>query len=89
MARKKTIGTKLQVFSGKEAWLNRVIFLILYPDKLLTSYEMYKEIRKIKGFRHIKRQNVDRGMKALHKQHLLKISGTKPARAHFSSLSTS
>ena len=76
-------STRLKVFSGKEAWLNHIIFLLLYPDKRSTSYEMYKEIRNIKGYRHVKRQSVDRRMKALLAQRWLKINGTKPAKAHF------
>lgn len=44
---------------------------------------MYKEIRQIKGFRHVKRQNIDRRIKILHQQHWLTINGTKPAKAHF------
>ena len=40
---------------GREAKLNRVIFLILDSKNLLTSYEMHLEIRRIKGFRHVKR----------------------------------
>ncbi|MCW4009162.1 MAG: hypothetical protein NWF05_00890 [Candidatus Bathyarchaeota archaeon] len=83
MARNKSKGTLLRVFSGREARLNRVIFLILCTKQLLTSYEMYLEIRKVKGFRHIKRQNVDRRIKALHEQYWLKIDRVKPAKAHF------
>jgi hypothetical protein len=83
MARKKAKGTKLRVFSGREAILNRVIFMILFTKKLLPSYGMYLEIRGIKGFRHIKRQNVDRRMKALYQQHWLEINGVRPAKAHF------
>jgi hypothetical protein len=83
LTRKKGKGTRLKVFSGREATLNYVIFLILYSKKLLTSYEMYSEIRSIKGCRHIKRQNVDRRLKALRQQHWLEINGKKPARAHF------
>lgn len=72
------------MFSGREATLNLIIFLILYPEgKLLASYDVYKEIRAAKGFRHIGRQNVDRRMKTLHKQHWLETEGTRPARAHF------
>ncbi len=50
---------------------------------MLTSYETYKEIRSIKGFRHVNRQNVDRRMKALFEQRWLDVVGTKLAKAHF------
>ena len=71
MARKKGKGTELKVFSGREAKLNRIIFLILDSKKPLTSYDMFLEIRRIKGFRYVKRQSVDRRMKALLEQHWL------------------
>jgi hypothetical protein len=51
-ARNMGKGTPLKVFSGKEASLNRVILLILYSKKLLAKYDVYLEIRSIKGFKH-------------------------------------
>jgi hypothetical protein len=84
LARKKSRGTKLKVFSGREAKLNLVIFLVLYPEgKLLASYDVFKEVRAIKGFRHKGKQNVDRRVKALHKQRWLETEGTRPTRPHF------
>jgi DNA-binding PadR family transcriptional regulator len=80
MARKKTKGTELSVFSGREESLNRVIFLILYSKKLLASYDMYKEIRGMKGFRHIDSRTVYRRMEALEKQGWIRQKGTRPAR---------
>jgi hypothetical protein len=44
---------------------------------------MYLEIRRIKGFRHVKRQTVDRRMKALCEQGWIVKCGVKPAKAHF------
>jgi hypothetical protein len=73
------------VFSGREAALNFVIFLVLYPEgKLLASYDIFREIRVVKGFRHKGRQNIDRRLKALFKQRWLEVGGTRPIRAHFS-----
>ncbi len=83
MAESISGGIKLEVFSGKQAKLNRIIFLVLLCKGLLTSYETYKEIRSIKGFRHVNRQNVDRRMKALYEQRWLEVTGTKLAKAHF------
>jgi hypothetical protein len=74
---------ELAVFRGKEAKLNRIIFIILDSKKLLTTYDMYLEIRRIKGYRHTKRQSVDRRMKALHQQGWLNKNGVRPAKAHF------
>ncbi|MCW4006252.1 MAG: hypothetical protein NWF04_06640 [Candidatus Bathyarchaeota archaeon] len=84
MAGKRGKGTCLKVFSGREASLNFLIFLILYPDgKLLASYDIFKEVRAIKGFRHKGKQNVDRRVKALYKQHWLETQGIRYSRPHF------
>ena len=83
MGRKKNNNTELKVFSGREARLNRMIFTILDSKKLLTSYDMYLEIKRIKGFSHVKRQCVDRRMKALCEQGWIIKNGVKPAKAHF------
>jgi len=83
VTRKRCKGTELKVFSGREAKLNRVIFMILDSKNLLASYSMYLEIRRIKGFRHVKRQSVDRRMKALCEQGWVMKRGVRPAKAHF------
>jgi hypothetical protein len=84
LAWKKCRGTKLKVFSGREAALNMIIFLILCPEgKLLASYDIFKEVRAIKGFRHKGKQNVDRRVKALYKQHWLEIEGVRLSKPHF------
>jgi hypothetical protein len=83
MARKKSNGTELKVFSGREARLNRVIFMILDFKSPLTSYDMYLEIRRIKGFRHVKWRSIDRRIKALYAQGWILKCGTRLAKAHF------
>jgi len=77
MARNKSKGTRLKVFSGREARLNRVIFMVLDAKKLVTSYDMFLETRRIKGFRHTKYSSVDRRMKALQQQHWITRKGTR------------
>ena len=54
MMRKLGKGTELKVFSGREAKLNCIIFMILDSKNLLRSYDMYLEIRRIKGYRMLK-----------------------------------
>lgn len=83
MAAKFGKGTKLEILSGRQAKLNRIIFLLLDPDRLLTSYDLYLEIRRIKGYRGTKRQSVDRRIKALYQEGWLQKEGTRPAKAHF------
>lgn len=73
----KPRNTRLSVFKGREAGLNRVIFMVLDAKKLLTSYDMFLEIRRIKGFRHTKYSSVDRRIKALRQQHWIIWKGTR------------
>jgi hypothetical protein len=73
----KPKNTRLSVFKGREARLNRVIFMILDAKKLVTSYDMFLKIRRIKGFRHTKYSSVDRRMKALQQQHWITRKGTR------------
>ena len=78
-------GTKLEVFSGRQAKLNFVIFLVLYPEgKRLASYDISKEVRTIRGFKRKGKQNIARRVKALSSQYWLEIEGTRPIRPHFS-----
>ena len=84
LAQTKKKGTQLKVLRGKAARLNFVIFLILYPEgKVLASYDIYKEVRATKGFRNVGKQNVDRRVKTLHKQHWIETQGERLAKAHF------
>jgi len=83
LAKREGKGTPLKLFSGKEAKLNRIIFLTLLCKGLLTSYEMWKDIHCMKGYRRYGRASIDRRMKVLHKQNWLLVNGTKPAKAHF------
>lgn len=80
LARKKRKGTRLKVFSGREASLNRVMLLILYAKKPLASYDIYKEIRGMKGFRHTDSKTVYRRIEALEKQGWIQQKGTRPAQ---------
>jgi hypothetical protein len=84
LAKTRGKGTKLKVFSGQEAKLNLLIFLILSPEgKLLASYDIYKEVHATKGFRRRGKQNVDRRVKALFLQGWLETEGTRETQPHF------
>jgi DNA-binding PadR family transcriptional regulator len=80
VARKKRKGTSLKVFSGKEATLNRVILLILYSGNLLAKYDMFLEIKNMKGFRHINSKTVYRRMDALERKGWIAQKGTRLAK---------
>ena len=84
MAKTKGNCTKLKVFSGREAGLNLLIFLILSPEgKLLASYDIYREVHATKGFRRRGKQNVDRRVKALFQHGWLETEGTRETQPHF------
>jgi DNA-binding PadR family transcriptional regulator len=80
LAWKRCKGTKLKVFSGKEARLNRVILLILHSKKLLAKYYIFLEVRKIKGFKHEDSKTIYRRMDALSKDGWIAQKGTRPAK---------
>jgi len=80
LAWKKCKGTRLKVFSGKEASLNRVILLILLSKKLLAKYDVFLEIRNIKGFKHEDSKTVYRRMEALEQERWICQKGTRPAK---------
>jgi hypothetical protein len=80
LARKKPTGTPLKIFSGKEATLNRIIFLILCAKNPLASYDIYKEIRNIKGLRHTDSRTVFRRVQALENGGWISEKGTRPAK---------
>ncbi len=80
MARSGCKGTRLKVFSGKEARLNRVILLILRSKKLLAKYDIFLEVRNIKGFKHEDSKTVYRRIDALDNEGWIVKKGTRPAK---------
>ena len=86
LAQKKGKGTPLKVFRGKQARLNRVILLILSHKKLLAKYDVFLEIRNIKGFKHEDSKTVYRRMEALNKEGWIAQKGTRPAKVQGESI---
>jgi DNA-binding PadR family transcriptional regulator len=80
VAWKGSKGTKLKVFSGKEARLNLVILSILRSKKLLTKYDVFLQIRRIKGFKHEDSKTVYRRIDALEQEKWIAKNGTRPAK---------
>ena len=82
MARKKSKGTPLRVFSGKEESLNRVMLQILKQKGALIPYDVWLIVKANKGFRHIEHKTVCRRMQALKQQGWVAQKGkrhTKPS----------
>ncbi len=80
MARGKVRGTRLKVFSGKEASLNRVILGILLSKRLLTKYDVFLEVRKTKGFRHRDSKTIYRRVDALYRETWIRQEGKRPGK---------
>lgn len=64
------------MFSGKEASLNRIIFLILLKAPLIP-YDVWLSIRAVKGFRYIPYRSVCRRMQSLTGQGWIVKKGTR------------
>jgi DNA-binding PadR family transcriptional regulator len=81
MAGKKCKGTPLEVFSGKQASLNRIILLIHRSSKIsLTKYDVYKLIHNMKGYKHIDSSTIYRRQNALISEGWITKAGTRPGQ---------
>ncbi len=79
-------GTRLKVFSGKEATLNRLILLILLSSKQpLIKYDVALQVKRIKDFKHTDKNTVYRRMDALLEQDLISIVGKRSTKPGWSS----
>ena len=86
MAPKKCKGTPLGVFSGKQAKLNRIILLILSSKALMTKYDLFLEIRSMKGFRHKDSKTIYRRIESLAEEGWIAKNGTRPGKVQGASV---
>jgi DNA-binding PadR family transcriptional regulator len=77
LARKKCKGTELEVFSGKQESLNRVICQIFEWKSPLIAYDVWRQLKAIKGFKRINSKTAYRRMEALEQQGLIGQKGTR------------
>jgi len=80
LAQKTGRGHLLEVFSDKAGPLNRLVFEIL-RSKALSSYDIYLEVRRVRGFKHRTYRAVDRRLKKLHDEGWLFLDGVKKTKA--------
>jgi hypothetical protein len=73
--------SKLSVFKGREAKLNRAIFLALFQNGPLVVYDITKAVKKRRGFRLTKYTNVNRRVRALTQQGYLESVGSRDTQA--------
>jgi DNA-binding PadR family transcriptional regulator len=79
LARKKCKGTRLEVFSGKQESLNRVILQVLERRGPLIAYDVWRQLKVIKGFRDTDSKTIYRRMEALEQQGWIAQKGTRHA----------
>ncbi|MGD0204139.1 MAG: helix-turn-helix transcriptional regulator [Candidatus Bathyarchaeia archaeon] len=80
MARKNCKGTKLEVFSGKQESLNRVICQILEWKSPLIAYDVWRQLKAIKGFKYIDSKTAYRRMEALEQEGWIVQKGTRQGK---------
>jgi hypothetical protein len=81
MTTNKSKGTPLQVFSGKEEALNRLILLTLQVSKQpLIKYDLALLVERVKGFRHTDKKTVYDRVDKLHEQRFIDIVGQRPTK---------
>ena len=83
MAQTKGKGTKLKVFSGREARLNRAILDGLALKANQTTYDLHKSFRTIKVLKHIHYGNVNKRVRALREGGYLEEVDVKNTKAGF------
>ena len=77
MARLKKNHGRLSVFKGREARLNRAVFLTLALKGTQTIYGIHKEIKKCRGFKYTRYPSVLKRVKALEESAYLKRAPPK------------
>jgi DNA-binding PadR family transcriptional regulator len=80
LARKNCKGTKLEVFSGKQESLNRVICQILEWKSPLIAYDVWRQLKAIKGFKYIDSKTAYRRMEALEQEGWIVQKGTRQGK---------
>jgi hypothetical protein len=81
LAGKKSGGTPLKLFSGREEALNRLILQILQSAKQpLITYDMALQVNRVKEFKHTDKNTVYRRMDALDQQDMISVVGQRPTK---------
>jgi hypothetical protein len=81
LARKKSKGTELSVFKGREARLNRAILQIVTAKSPLTIWDIKKQVVARRGFKQTRYHNINTRVKALESQIYLRKIGERETKA--------
>jgi hypothetical protein len=79
----KPKNTRLSVFKGREARLNRAIFQSLALKGAQTIYDIHKHIRTFRGLKYTYYGNVNKRVRALQQLGYVKEVNIKSTKAGF------
>jgi Trm5-related predicted tRNA methylase len=79
----KPKNTRLSVFKGREARLNRAIFQSLALKGVQTIYDIHKHVRTFRGLRYTYYGNVNKRVRALQQLGYVKEVRVKSTKAGF------
>jgi len=79
----KPKNTKLSVFKGREAKLNRAIFQSLALKGAQTIYDIHKHVRTFRGLKYTYYGNVNKRVRALQQLGYVKEVNVKSTKAGF------
>ena len=82
----KPKNTKLSVFKGREARLNRAIFHSLALKGAQTIYDIHKHVRTFRGLKYTYNGNVNKRVRTLEQLGFVKEVGVKSTKAGFEAI---
>ena len=82
----KPKNTKLSVFKGREARLNRAIFQSLALKGAQTIYDIHKHVRTFRGLKYAYYGNVNKRVRTLEQLGFVKEVGVKSTKAGFEAI---
>jgi len=82
----KPKNTRLSVFKGREARLNRAIFQSLALKGAQTIYDIHKHVRTFRGLRYTYYGNVNKRVRILQQQGYVKEANVKSTKAGFEAI---
>ena len=78
MPRRRRTDGRISVFKGRKARLNHAIFQTLARKSPQTAWQMFKQVKKLKGLFSLRYWALIRRVRALQKQdYLMKVGETK------------
>jgi predicted transcriptional regulator len=76
---------RLSVFKGREAILNKIIFLVLTQEGSLTIYDIFRKVRTRRALRYTKYSVLNRRVRSLVEKGYIEKVGARKTQAGFES----